>query len=611
MLSFGGQTDDFNFVSVNVNEKQPNTLEQDSATILSGLAKEHRVHLDGVHISRQNFEICTEMVCGIRGHSHDALRQRIWWHQIVNQARQPTHVLTVSYQDQLSNVLMRLTIGNTFENLIQWRDPLKTGILTVVVLTLLVSLSCLSFISVLAYAGLALLCCTFAARLYHFILPSTPKTVDKPGTPASHDVLTDGFEEHSAIIFQLQPRVSMLSPRRELLKELNYSSTCCGPLHPNAENSHSIKYIISYHIDVRYRWRGSTTTSRSFLDTDHSLVRYCYSLRFSGLNKKRMPSLAIRKLVDPEIKRTYRNPLHERLPDGPMSDINGQWEKICKALPKNGTSVCEVYEHNPTPIFTYFWACDDVCGSRERCPLSPSLFNFVTDELMRRTLGGLQKPVVQIVEDENLVDLDYADAIALIFEDQGETQALLSRLTTVILSFGMRLTRSKCKVKLENVQSMNMSPYNSLRINGGCEDFYRPRLVVRSTFPFSGDRNCSSWNQRAYGTRFIADKLIGPPPALGWRHSKKWRLIDVNLPECLTRILQQASTRNEVHDEQINTSFMRLNANLTPSDTINASKVSAARNRKMHRILFREFSTLARYQRFNVFHATNRENRLK
>ncbi|KAG5452753.1 Reticulon-1-A [Clonorchis sinensis] len=78
-----------------------------------------------------------------------------------------------------------------FENLIQWRDPLKTGILTVVVLTLLVSLSCLSFISVLAYAGLALLCCTFAARLYHFILPSTPKTVDKPGTPASHDVLTE------------------------------------------------------------------------------------------------------------------------------------------------------------------------------------------------------------------------------------------------------------------------------------------------------------------------------------------------------------------------------------------------------------------------------------
>ncbi|OON13924.1 hypothetical protein X801_10292, partial [Opisthorchis viverrini] len=61
----------------------------------------------------------------------------------------------------------------------------------VVVLTLLVSLSCLSFISVLAYAGLALLCCTFAARLYHFILPSSPKTIDKPGTPAPHDILTE------------------------------------------------------------------------------------------------------------------------------------------------------------------------------------------------------------------------------------------------------------------------------------------------------------------------------------------------------------------------------------------------------------------------------------
>ncbi|GAA48497.1 probable anion transporter 4 chloroplastic [Clonorchis sinensis] len=31
-------------------------------------------------------------------------------------------------------------------------------------------------------------------------------------------------------------------------------------------------------------------------------------------------------------------------------------------------------------------------------------------------------------------------------------------------------------------------------------------LVVRSTFPVSGDQNCSSWNQFAYGTRFIAEK---------------------------------------------------------------------------------------------------------
>lgn len=76
-----------------------------------------------------------------------------------------------------------------FDDLVQWRDPLKTGILTVVVLTILTSLSCLSFISVLAYAGLALLCCTFAARLYHFILPPSPKTIDKPGSPVPQDLL--------------------------------------------------------------------------------------------------------------------------------------------------------------------------------------------------------------------------------------------------------------------------------------------------------------------------------------------------------------------------------------------------------------------------------------
>ncbi|KER26552.1 hypothetical protein T265_06196 [Opisthorchis viverrini] len=73
-------------------------------------------------------------------------------------------------------------------------------------------------------------------------------------------------------------------------------------------------------------------------------------------------------------------------------------------------------------------------GVRQGCPLSPFLFNFVIDEIMRRTLEGLQNPGVQIASEENLVDLEYADDIVLMFEDKEKTQVFLDELTKVIPS---------------------------------------------------------------------------------------------------------------------------------------------------------------------------------
>ncbi|KER20286.1 hypothetical protein T265_11129 [Opisthorchis viverrini] len=96
----------------------------------------------------------------------------------------------------------------------------------------------------------------------------------------------------------------------------------------------------------------------------------------------------------------------------------------------------EVCKPNPIPIFTHFGA--------------------VIDEIMKRTLDGLQNSSVPIVADESLVDLGYADDMALIFEDQSEAQTLLNKLTTIIPSFGMRLVPSKCKVMLQNVSSANV-----------------------------------------------------------------------------------------------------------------------------------------------------------
>ena len=96
-------------------------------------------------------------------------------------------------------------------------------------------------------------------------------------------------------------------------------------------------------------------------------------------------------------------------------------------------------------------------GVRQGCPLSPFLFNFVIDEIMKRALDGLQNPGVRIMTGENLVDLEYADDIVLLFEELHQAQSVLYKLTEVIPSFGMRFAPSKCKVMLQDVLCLNTS----------------------------------------------------------------------------------------------------------------------------------------------------------
>ncbi|KER23336.1 hypothetical protein T265_08748 [Opisthorchis viverrini] len=58
-----------------------------------------------------------------------------------------------------------------------------------------------------------------------------------------------------------------------------------------------------------------------------------------------------------------------------------------------------------------------------------SFFKFVIDEIMRRTLEGLQNPGVQTACEENFVDLEYADDIILMFKEEEKTRVFLDELT--------------------------------------------------------------------------------------------------------------------------------------------------------------------------------------
>ncbi|KER25966.1 hypothetical protein T265_06663 [Opisthorchis viverrini] len=74
---------------------------------------------------------------------------------------------------------------------------------------------------------------------------------------------------------------------------------------------------------------------------------------------------------------------------------------------------------------------------------------------MRRKPEGLQNPGVQIVWEEDLVDLEYADDIVLMFEEEEKAQVFLDELTKVIPSFGMHFALTKCRVMLLVVQPLN------------------------------------------------------------------------------------------------------------------------------------------------------------
>ena len=54
-----------------------------------------------------------------------------------------------------------------------------------------------------------------------------------------------------------------------------------------------------------------------------------------------------------------------------------------------------------------------------------------------------------------MVDLEYADDIMLLFEELGQPQSVMDKLTEVIPSFGMHFAPSKCKVMLQDVLGMN------------------------------------------------------------------------------------------------------------------------------------------------------------
>ena len=97
------------------------------------------------------------------------------------------------------------------------------------------------------------------------------------------------------------------------------------------------------HVAISYRWRGSITDCRSFwstyVDSDHALVRFRFTLRFPGRVTLPLRRLNISKLNEPEVKQIYQSELEVKLSSSETTDVTSSWNHISKTMHDAAASV--------------------------------------------------------------------------------------------------------------------------------------------------------------------------------------------------------------------------------------------------------------------------------
>jgi hypothetical protein len=116
---------------------------------------------------------------------------------------------------------------------------------------------------------------------------------------------------------------------------------------------------------------------------------------------------------------------------------------LLKKLYSNSESRVKVYG-KLTPSFT------TSSGVRQGCPISPFLFNFVMDDILKTALRESNGSGVDLLPGPKLTDIEYADDIALLGRTTESIQQFLDRLSLAAEGYGMRFAPAKCKILLQD-----------------------------------------------------------------------------------------------------------------------------------------------------------------
>ena len=121
--------------------------------------------------------------------------------------------------------------------------------------------------------------------------------------------------------------------------------------------------------------------------------------------------------------------------------------------PKYVNILKALYPHNTRRVRVYrqLSRCFELSsGVRQGCPLSPFLFNFEIDDIMKQPLHNSATRAPDADRNKMLFDLEYANDIVCYLESFTEAQTLLDSLIHSAARYGLKFAPSKYKLMLFN-----------------------------------------------------------------------------------------------------------------------------------------------------------------
>ncbi|KAK6735391.1 hypothetical protein RB195_018541 [Necator americanus] len=86
-----------------------------------------------------------------------------------------------------------------------------------------------------------------------------------------------------------------------------------------------------------------------------------------------------------------------------------------------------------------------VTAVRQGAVAGPFLFNFATDDIMRRTVDQCPADIVLAPSGCPLTDLEYADDVVIFAESSTKLQHVVNLVSKLAAAYGLRLRPDKCK----------------------------------------------------------------------------------------------------------------------------------------------------------------------
>jgi exonuclease III len=162
-----------------------------------------------------------------------------------------------------------------------------------------------------------------------------------------------------------------------------------------------------------------------------------------------------------EVRRNHRKELHIAFLDFAAAFDCPDRERLFKALKADGVPpkivelLADMNDHSTATVRTAAGLSERFqvrTGVRQGSVAGPLLFNYAVDDVMRRTAELHPSAIRLHPTSRTVMDLEYADDIAVLAESPEELQRIVTTISQLAASYGLRLRPEKCKQLWTNIK---------------------------------------------------------------------------------------------------------------------------------------------------------------